>query len=274
MKKSRIAIVQFGIKQFDPDANLAKAEKFVSKASGKADIIVFPENLVTGPIMREEGFVDFDGKYLAHFQQLARQYSIAIVPGSIIEGDSHGGWYNTTYYIDKKGRVKGRYRKVNLWHPERYSLTQGNHYVVFNTEFGKIGLIICWDLMFPEIFRRMLQRGVNIVICPSFWCKHDAGVGVKHNPHSEQILVNSLCAARAFENEIVMVYSNAAGRFVSGRWSDTLIGQSQIAIPFKGCLKRLDHNKEEMFIQEVNMQVLKDAERRYKIRKDLKMRIL
>lgn len=274
MKNPRIAVVQFEIKQFDPDANLAKAEKFIREASSKADIIVFPEDFVTGPTMRKKEFVDFDGKYLTHFQKLAKRYSIAIVPGSIIEGDEYGGWYNTTYYIDKKGKVKGRYRKVNLWHPERYSLTPGNQYTVFNTEFGKIGLIICWDLIFPEIFRRMLLRGVNIVICPSFWCKSDAGIGIKHNPNSEQVLVNSLCQARAFENEIVMVYSNAAGNFTASKSKDELIGQSQIAIPFKGNLKSLEHNREEMFIQEVNLQVLNDAERVYKIREDLKQRIL
>jgi len=272
--KFKIAVVQLEIKQFAPDENLAKAEEFIKKAAhADADIVVFPEDFVTGPDMGREEYVDFKGKYRTHFQQLAKKYSVAIVPGSIVEGD-YTGWHNTTYFIDAKGDVKGKYRKVNLWLPERIYLTPGNHICVFNTKWGKIGLIICWDLIFPEIFRRMVARGVNIVICTSYWCKKDAGIGLKHDEHAEIKNVNSLCIARAFENEIILVYCNAAGKLRYNKIDDELIGQSQITVPFKGCIKKLDHNKEDMFVAEVDTAVLKDAERAYRIRNDLKKRVL
>jgi len=266
--KFKIAVVQFEIKQFLPIENLKKAENFIKYASKKAHIIVFPEDFITGPLLGNDKYVDFNRKYRDYFQKLAKKYSIDIVTGSFIEGDGKD-WFNTTYYIDSKGKIKGKYRKVNLWHPERRYLTSGNEISVFNTRYGKAGLIICWDLIYPEIFRKMVQRGVKIVYCLSFWSKKDAGVGTKYDKDAEIKSVNSLCIARAFENEIVLVYANAAGKFKHGRISDDLIGQSQITVPFKGILKKVKHNKEQMFICEINSKVLEDAEKVYKIRKDL-----
>ena len=272
--KLKIAVVQFEIKRLCPEANLKKAEKFIKKASlSKAQVIVFPEDFVTDPIVGKREFADSTNKYRNHFQGLAKKYSIDIVPGSIIEEDKLG-LHNTTYYIDSTGKVKSRYRKVNLWHPERSYITPGHVVPVFKTKFGKIGLMICWDLIFPEIFRKMVKRGVEIIICPSYWCYGDAGNGVKFDANSEIKLVDSLCVGRAFENEIIFVYCNAAGKLNLGKYSDTLIGHSQITIPFKGCVKKLDHNKEEMFIQEIDTAILKTAEKSYKIREDLQNRVL
>ena len=115
----------------------------------------------------------------------------------------------------------------------------------------------------------MLRQDVDIVICPSYWCFEDAGNGMRHDPNAEIKLVNALCVARAFENEIVLVYANAAGSTTSAENTHTLIGQSQITVPFKGALNSLPHNQEAMFFQEVDTAILTDAEQAYEIRKDL-----
>lgn len=277
IKMTKIAVVQFKIKQFEPEVNLKRAEEFIKEASEKAEIIIFPEDFITGPIVGREEFVDCKGKYKKHFQKLAKKYNIDIVPGSFIEG-TNTGWHNTTYYIDRSGRIKGKYQKINLWLPERKYLTPGNEICVFNTRHGKIGLTICWDLIFPEIFRKMVKTGVNLVFCPSYWCRGDCGAGLKYNKNAEIELVNSICSARAFENEIVMIYCNAGGKLQviknNRLIQDTLIGRSQINIPFKGVVQRLNHNNEEMFIEECNIQLLRDAEKSYKIRKDIRNRML
>lgn len=262
-----IAVVQFAVVQAAPEENLKKARMFVEEAATQADVIVFPEDFVTGPLCGNKALADYNGQYRAYFQQLARQYAIDIVPGSIIEGDHDGLLYNTTYYIDKTGTIKGRYRKTNLWLSERTYLAPGNEVIVFDTAYGKVGLIICWDLIFPEVFRMMLRQGVEIVICPSYWCYEDAGVGLTYDTHSEVKLVNALCIARAFENEVVLVYANAADSINAQQ--ETLIGQSQVTVPFKGVLHLLSHTREEMFIQRVETNILKDAETAYEIRKDL-----
>lgn len=272
-----IAVVQCAIEQLAPDVNLAKAERYIREAVAQhAHIIVFPEDFVTGPLSGNGAYADYDGKYVKLFQRLATQYAIDIVPGSIIEGDE-SRLYNTTYYIAKSGEVLGRYRKVNLWLPERSYITPGDSHPVFDTAYGKVGLIICWDLMFPEVFRSMLRADVEMVICPSYWCFEDAGEGLKHDAQAEVKLVNALCVTRAFENEIVLVYANAAnseqGEYADG-YEEYLIGRSQITVPFKGAVSWLDHNREAMFVQEIDTAILKDAEQSYEIRKDLRVRRL
>ena len=266
----KIAVVQFAIQQFAPAENLIKAEQFIRDASARgAQLIVFPEDFVTGPLSGNAAFADYEGRYVQHFQRLAVQYALDVVPGSIIEGDATG-LYNTTYYIDSTGEIRGRYRKLNLWLPERSYITPGNEIAVFATSYGRVGLIICWDLIFPEVFRGMLKRDVEVVICPSYWCFEDAGEGVKHDANAEVKLVNALCVTRAFENEVVLVYANAAGSVNIDGVEEHLIGRSQIAVPFKGALACLDHNQEAMFLQEVDTDILGDAEKSYEIRNDLK----
>jgi predicted amidohydrolase len=265
----KIAVVQFAINQFKPEKNLAKAEQFIAEASPENDLIVFPEDFILGPLSGKSEYADYDGQYIKYFQKLASQYNIDIVPGSIIESDGTG-LFNTTYYIDRSGEILGKYCKVNLWLPERSYIIPGKGIPVFDTRIGRVGLIICWDLMFPEVFRAMVKERVEIVICPSYWCFEDAGKGIMHDPDSEVKLVNALCVTRAFENEIVLVYVNAAGRLTGEENTDTLIGQSQVTVPFEGVLKSLSHNREAMFSQEIDTAILADAEEAYEIRKDLK----
>lgn len=271
--KARIALVQCEIEVASPQRNLRKMEKYVQEAHSKADIIVFPEACTVGPVMDREEFVDFKGQYRTHFQELARTHEIDIVPGSWLEEDK-GGWYNTTYYIDSSGEIKGRYRKINLWHPERPYVTPGNEISVFDSQFGRIGLILCWDLIFPELFKRMAYRGVEIVICPSYWMAEDAGIGVNYEKKAEIISVNGLCIARAFETNIIVNYCNAAGEFSYQGEKGTLIGQTQVTVPFNGPLQIIRNNKENMIIQEIDTQILEDAENVYRIRRDLRKRIL
>ena len=271
---AKIAVVQFSIDQFNAQHNLNRAEQYIAKAATTNDLIVFPEDFILGPLSGQSAYADYNKQYIAHFQMLASKYHIDIVPGSIIEGDSNG-LFNTTYYIDRSGDILGSYRKVNLWLPERSYITPGNNLSVFDTRLGRVGLIICWDLMFPEVFRSLINQRAEIVICPSYWCYEDAGAkGLLHDPDSEVKLVNALCITRAFENEIILVYANAAGKFIDAENNETLIGQSQITVPFKGVLKSLNHNQEEMFFQEIDTAILADAEEAYEIRSDLQKGIL
>ena len=275
MKNPKIAVVQFKISLYQPKKNLTKAERYIKEAAEKkADIIVFPEDFITGPIGEKlEKFADSKNQYCQLFQNFAKKYKIDIVPGSIIEKNALG-FYNTTYYIDSTGKTKSKYRKINLWHPEKKYLNPGNEISVFNTKFGKIGLIICWDLIFPEVFRKMAKKGTNIIICPSYWTFEDTSIGLKYDKNSEANLVDSTCTCRAFENGMAIVYCNAAGNLILPRFKGKLLGHSQITVPFKGAIRKLEHNKEEMFIQKIDLSILKDSERAYKIRQDLKNRIL
>jgi predicted amidohydrolase len=78
--------------------------------------------------------------------------------------------YNTAYFISNTGAILGRYRKKNIWHPEREYLTSSamERHEVFDTPIGKVGLLICWDLAFPEAFRELISAGAEIVVVPTY----------------------------------------------------------------------------------------------------------
>jgi len=265
----KIALVQFDAEQYAPADNLGKAEKFVERAADAgADIVVFPEDFLTGVGPRMAEFADHEGKHREAFQKLARKYALDLVPGSVIEGED-GKLFNTTYYIDANGELLGRYRKVNLWVTEKLWATRGDTAMVCDTRWGKVGLCICWDLAFPELFIAMFAQRADIVICPSCWAYQDAGTGTQHNPDSERVFVDSLCSARAFENEIMVAFCNAAGSWDGSRGPCESIGRSQVAVPFIGPAALLDHNREEMLLGDVDTAILAEAEKCYEIKKDL-----
>lgn len=263
----RIAVVQFSITHLKPEINIEHAESYIKEAAEKkARVIVFPEDFMTGSIFGDTKYLDRDRTFLKRFQLLAKKYSIDIVSGSWMEKTPMGA-LNTTNYIDSNGVVLGEYHKNHLYLSERHFITPGTEVSVFGTSYGKVGLIICWDIMFPEIFQRMNALGVQIVYCPSYWYKEIAGEGLKYNGQAEEQHLDALCLARAVENNIVFVYANAASimQFPNGT-SDHLAGHSQIALPFKGTLAKLNHNFEEIIIQDVDLSVLGLAEETYHLR--------
>jgi predicted amidohydrolase len=258
------------IAQLSPDINLDKAESLIQKAvSQECHIITFPEDFVTGPIGGNKDYVDFESKYVRYFQELAKKYGIDIAAGSIIEGDAEG-WYNTAYYIDSSGAILGKYRKVHLWDPEVAYLQPGGSVCVFDTKYGKASLSICFDIVFPELFRIMEMQNVEIIFCPSYWTEwHELGV-LKYNQMPTSEFINSLAVARSIENCAVFVYTNAAGTVSFGNEKETLVGHSQVAVPFIGSHAKLQHNREELLVCDIDTNLLNEARQAYKLRDGLK----
>lgn len=263
----KIAVVQFKL-EANLDAALKKAERYIKKAAFlKADIITFPENFLS---TNKKDTIDKNEKIVKIFQNLAKKNKIDIIPGSVIVRGKDKKLYNTSYYIDLNGKIKCRYKKIHLWISERRSYYSGKKIKAFRTRFGKAGLIICWDLMFPKIFEGLDKKGVKIVFCPSDWCYGDARKGLKYDSKSELKLINSLCTERAFENEIILVFCNNASEENERILLDKSVGHSQVTEPFKGAVKRFNHNREGMFVCKVDTKIIRDAEKSYKIREDSK----
>ncbi|HDP73672.1 MAG TPA: carbon-nitrogen hydrolase family protein [Candidatus Woesearchaeota archaeon] len=263
--KFRIAAVQFRINRNSIEKNLKKMEGFLKNASGKADVIVFPECFLTGGLSMEECLKNADskGRLRKAFQNLALKYNIDIVAGSIIE-EKNQEFFNACYYVESSGKLLGRYKKINLWLSERGKLSPGSQACVFNTKFGRAGLALCWDLMFPELFLKMRKKGVEIVYCPSLWFSGKKFPAHKrHNQNAAYEYVNSLCKARALENNFILVYANAVGKVnLSDGSQDECIGRTQIIAPIRMVLGKLG-DKEEMLIEEIDTEILKEAEKAY-----------
>lgn len=207
-------------------------------------------------------------KYLDAYCALAKECGICIVPGSLGELHEDDTIVNATYFIDNWGTIRGRYVKKNLWHPERPYVKgskNDSRHVAFDTPLGKIGLLICWDLAFPEAFRELIMQGAKMIIVPAFWKYTDAGdAGMKRNPKSEREFIDAAVVSRAFENTCAVVFCN-----VGGPSSEGFAGLSQVAVPFLGCLENFENSDEGMKLVTVDMDILDEAEEQYKVRQDI-----
>lgn len=179
--------------------------------------------------------------------------------------------HNIAYFISSDGEVLGRYQKKNLWHPERRHLVSSAQepHKAFDTPLGRVGLLICWDMAFPEAFRELISDGAQIICVPTFWSMKDVSdEGYALNPDGEALFLNSTVISRAFENTCAIVFVNAGGPPGKGEKTN-FAGLSQIGVPHVGALGKMGRS-EGMSIVELDMNVLKIAEDNYKVRKDMK----
>ena len=208
------------------------------------------------------------------FSESSKNYGVYSIMGSIIE-KINNNFYNISYLFDDKGNIIGNCKKNHLVQKsEAKYLKAGNKVSVFKTKIGNIGIEICRDLLYPEITRKLMLKNAEIVFCPSFWsAKSSSYEWIYNNKYFKNRIpkeVDVLVSARAIESETVFVYVNAAGSFNANGIKDTLLGRTQIALPFYGTTNRLNHNKEGILIKEINLSIIKDAKKVYKIEKDLK----
>lgn len=249
-----LALVQFSVAPSEPLVNLKRMEEFIAQAAKKgAQLVVFPEDAVTGPLAGQTAFVVHAPEYLAHFQALAIRYKIDIVPGTWTVQDGRA-LYNTAHYINKDGSVAGSYRKINLWDTERLAITPGTRASVFPTVYGMVGLIICWDISFPLLFADMNALGVELVIAPTYWSFTQPAHAVEEVVDDEILLIDSLCTTRAFENNIGFAYCNAAGSLQVEGMDAVLSGRSQITHPRDKVLAKAEGNKERMITAQLKLE--------------------
>ncbi|KAL9100654.1 MAG: hypothetical protein Q9163_004002 [Psora crenata] len=266
----------------DPEDNFARASTFITSAAKRgAHLAVLPEYHLTNWLPQSPPFPSLCAQwkyYLHRYQALAKEHRICIVPGTIVElhNDEATGeekLLNVAYFIDNKGDVLGRYQKKNLWHPEREHLQSSTHapHDAFDTPIGKVGLLICWDLAFPEAFRELIAAGAKIIIIPAFWTLRDCTeYGLRLNPKAEALFLESAVTARAYENTCCVVFVNAgasAGRTDEGAYA----GLSTVALPFVGAMgeETMRTAEEGMSIVDVDMEVVEEAEKNYGVREDL-----
>ena len=247
-----IALVQFNIAPCDSELNLTRMETFIRQASKQgAQLVVFPEDAINGPLTGQTAFVEQAENYLATCQAFAVKYGVDLVPGTwtVQEGTA---LYNTAYYINKDGTVAGTYRKIHLWETEKAKLTPGKQVSVFPTTHGLVGMIICWDISFPLLFTEMVRQGARLVISPTYW-SFPRSVETDDEINDEIHLIDSLCMTRAFDNNLVFAYCNAAGELKSDGWDAVLSGRSQITHPLDKVLCKAAANDEEIIFSVISI---------------------
>ncbi|KAL7420091.1 hypothetical protein Q5752_005056 [Cryptotrichosporon argae] len=174
---------------------------------------------------------------------------------------------NEAFFLDRAGNLGGKYVKRNLWHPERDYMNAGTTgSPVFETEWGKAGFLICWDLSHPGAVQAMVDQGADLILMPSYWLAIDSEPMLsRHNPDPDYELsvVQALAWARAFESETVLAMVNAGGPRDEG-----FMGGSGVWAPLLGKVGGFAAAEVGLRVVDVDLGILKDGRETYKIRED------
>ena len=200
----------------DLERNLDRSRALVEEAAGMgAKLIVLPENFAflgeheTAKMAVAEA-VPGDGRILSTMRQLARDQKVDLVLGGMPEAVSATHVHNTSVYVDARGDIRGIYRKIHLFdvaipdgavYRESASVKPGDEAVIVDAGFGKVGLTICYDLRFPELYRSLVREGARILTVPAAFTLH---TGRDH--------WHPLLKARAIENLAFVLAAAQFGR--------------------------------------------------------------
>jgi len=173
----KIGAVQMRVTD-DKQQNLATAADAVTQlASQGADLVVLPE-MFCCPYQTDQFPVyaePVDGPSFRWMSELAARLGIWLVAGSMPESDGEGHVFNTSYVFNRKGQLAARHSKAHLfdinvtggqYFRESDTLTAGSHATTFATEFCTVGLCICYDFRFPELARKMVLAGAQLIVVP------------------------------------------------------------------------------------------------------------
>ena len=264
------AVVQMTSRD-DLRANLARAAELVTAAAARgAELCVLPENFALLSADERAKFsvaesIPGEGPILDSMRELAARHRIALVLGGMPERtDSPVQVHNTAVYLDGSGNILAIYRKIHLFdvaipdgatYRESASVRAGSEAVAVDTPWGKLGLSVCYDLRFPELYRQLSGRGARLLVVPAAFTLH---TGRDH--------WHVLLRARAIENLCFVLAAAQVGRHHDRRvtyghalvvdpWGQVLtevgdregVGVAELDFSYQDKLRRelpaLDHRK-------------------------------
>jgi predicted amidohydrolase len=205
--KIKIALAQMGCKREDKTENLAKMEKATIKAKKQnVDLVIFPELSLTGYVVRDQIYElaeTIPGQSTKVIENIAKKTKVHIVFGMPeLSERTQATIHNAAVLVGPEG-VVGKYRKMYLpthsvFEEKRY-FRPGYQTAVFDTKLGKIGLIICYDIFFPEVSRLTRLKGAQLIVC------------ISASPSTRRTFFETLTVARAIENTAFLAYVNLVG---------------------------------------------------------------
>lgn len=202
-KRLRVALCQIRCSLGNKDENIVKIKSVLEEHS--ADLYVFPELFLTGYMIRDGTFClseSLDGCSFQAVADLSKQYGVNILFGAAVNDGVSGIIRNSAVAIHSDGRIE-KYDKIHLANfgpfEEGLYFTSGRHLKIIDVCGFKFGLMICYDVFFPELVKSYAMAGVDGVIC------------ISASPVTSKFSFETVMPARAVENAIYMIYVNQAG---------------------------------------------------------------
>lgn len=272
LSRVRVASVQYRMREIASFEEFARqVEFFVDTASNyRADFLVFPEMLTnqllalieaTRPALAARQLDRFTSRYEQLFADLAIRYSVNIIGGThlTVEGEV---LYNIATLFHRDGRIS-RQKKLHITPSEErwWGVSGGDRIEAFQTDRGKVGIAICYDIEFPEVSRILRAQGAQLVFVP-----YNTDIREGH------IRVRSCAQARCIENHIYVVLSGACGNMPQVAGSDIHYAHSAILTPSDvhfvrdGVAAETTPNVEMMLVQDLDLDLLRRSERHGTVR--------
>jgi N-carbamoylputrescine amidase len=279
----RIGLVQLRCTP-DPDENLARAVGRVHEAAKLgAQVVCLPELFLTQYFCQREDASLFDlaepipGPTTEKLSQAARQAGVSVI-ASIFEKRAPGIYHNTAAMIDADGKLLGIYRKMHIpddpLYYEKYYFTPGDlGFKAFDTKFGRVGTLVCWDQWYPEGARLTALQGAHVLFYPTAIGWHPAEKEqygeVQHDAW------RTIQRAHAIANGVYVAVVNRVGhetgdirgKAASGAGLE-FWGGSFISDPFGKVLAEASHDKEEILVGEIDLHALEDIRRNWPFLRD------
>ena len=239
-KKIKIALAQIKIEQKNIEENCKKIfERIEEAAKETVDIICFPELATIGYTITVDELKNlpenFENTFIEKLQEKAKLFKIHILVGYLESKTTKKSrdFYNSCIFIDDEGDILTNARKVYLWKKEKTKFKAGDKFIVKDTKFGKIGILICYDLEFSEPARIECLKGAEIIFVPSLW-----SLNAENRWHID-------LAANSLFNLLFMVGCNAVG--------DSCCGKSKIVEPDGTILIEASGTKEELLLATIDL---------------------
>ncbi|WP_175059176.1 nitrilase-related carbon-nitrogen hydrolase [Thermococcus sp. 2319x1] len=243
--KVGIGLVQMSSEIGKKADNLEKAINFIYEAiSEGADIVALPELFITGYDLDTIGKSLYslaetqNGETVRQLANIARKESIYII--APIPELRNSKIYNSAVIIGSTGNILGSYAKTHLWLKEKEYFTPGDKFPIFRTEYGNIGVMICYDAGFPEVARILTLKGADIIILPAAWRIQDFDIWDLNT------------RSRALENSIYLAATNMVGELNGD--PQHFFGNARVTSPRGEILKAGSMFEEAVIVDKINLE--------------------
>jgi predicted amidohydrolase len=265
-EKFKIALAQIACSQGDKVGNIKKmAATAVEAKKLGSELVIFPELSLTGYVVRDQIYElaeEIPGPSTKRMEEIAKETQTHIIFGMPqLNEKTQATLYNTAVFVSPHGLI-GKYHKMylpthSIFEEKRY-FRAGYDTTVLDTKFGKIGMIICYDIYFPEVTRLTRLRGAQMIVC------------ISASPGVRRTFFEKLTAARAIENTAFLAFVNRVGV------EDGLQfwGGSRLVGPNGNVLARAAYDEEDLIVAEVDYADIRPAETFVPTLRDLRPELL